>query len=490
MRDLKSRDTRDVKFKHGPGAVFEQLTPNQKWVEVSNAVKTAAFDIDAFGYDDLEVQMNDLSERTIVPRISNCALKSAIDHISEETMLFKGGASSRISKLVSVEKNSTSRRTITIEQTLNQFIQQGLNTFLRDSISKCPILSLSLDLTDQSRNQTLALEGSLLDNWATIDLKSASDLLSVKLVEAVFRSSGPFMDHLMDCRSSSVKSDKEATFDLKKFAGMGNALTFPVQSVCFAVVCLACILVTSGKRVSYWNCRRAARHIRVFGDDIIISTRYARQCVHWLHAVGLKVNSKKSFLEGNFKESCGVDAFAGVDITPVYLRYRPDDGSKDPSVIAGLISTSNQAWFEGLYGLSTCLADEVEERLGKRLPFVSVRSGSLGWHCRPDTMTPHKWCYDTHQFLTKADVLVPLRRKDKLDGYAALMKFYHVPLLGRDGKHLLSTPWRFHLRLSKRLVPTVTFPFSDYKSEKSYVDWKGNPSDVDLGWLPINLGSL
>ena len=386
---------------------------------------------------------------------------------------------------MTVPKNSTSRRTITIEPVLCQFIQQGLNILLRESISECPVLSLCLDLSDQSKNQKLALEGSQFGNWATIDLKSASDLLSVQLVEAVFRSRGPFLDHMMDCRSSSVTSGDKSTSDLRKFAGMGNALTFPVQSICFAVVCIACILVTTHKRVSYWNVRRAARHIRVYGDDIIIDSRYARQCVHWLQEVGLKVNLKKSFLEGNFRESCGVEAFAGVDITPVYLRYRPDDGSKDPSVIAGLVSTSNQAWFEGLYEFSTCLKEEVEERIGYSLPLVSIRSGSLGWHNRNDAMTAHKWCPSTQQFVTKAAVLSPHRRGDGLDDWAALIKAWHVPLLGRDARHLVSTPWRFHLRLSKRYVPTVSYRISNYKFERTYVDGKGELSDVDPGWLPL-----
>lgn len=470
---------------------MEGSSANQKWLAVAKAVTNASFDLEAYGYDSLEVALTALSERTVLMEnfSSLPPLENGYRDLRAGTsspLFLNNGASNRKAKLVTVEKNSTSRRTITIEPVLCQFIQQGLNTLLREAISECPILSLCLDLTDQRKNQKLALEGSLYGNWATIDLKSASDLLSVQLVETVFRSRGPFLDHMMDCRSSSVTSSEKATLDLKKFAGMGNALTFPVQSICFAVVCIACILVTTHKRVSYWNIRRAARHIRIFGDDIIVDSRYARQCVHWLQEVGLKVNVKKSFLEGNFRESCGVDAFMGVDITPVYLRYRPDEDSKDPSVIAGLVSTSNQAWLQGLYEFSTCLKEEVEMRIGYSLPLVSVRSGSLGWHSRTDAMTAHSWCPSTQQFFTKTAVLVPKRNKDGLDDWAALIKFFHVPLLGRDVRHLASTPWRFNLRLSKRFVPTVAYKVSEYKSEILYTNGKGELSDIGLGWLPSN----
>lgn len=346
---------------------------------------------------------------------------------------------------------------------LSQFIQQGLNIVLRDSIERSLILRNCLALTDQSKNQQLALEGSQYDNWATIDLKSASDLLSVSLVEAVFRHNGLFLDHMMDCRSRYIAcpgytGPKGNGVTLKqglaKFAGMGNALTFPVQSICFAITCIAAILDQKGIKPNYWNVRRASRLIRVYGDDIIVDTRYAHQCVNWLQSVGLQVNVKKSFLRGNFKESCGVDAWRGVDVTPLYLRSRPDSQSTEPNVIGGLVATSNQAWMRGLYEFSTELADEVEERLGIALPLVGAGSGSLGWHSRQDAANPTRWNRDLHMFETRTVVLKPLKRRDRLDGYAALLKFYHVPLLGRARGHLEKSPIRYKLRMALTWVPT------------------------------------
>lgn len=486
LNSLKQKEAQHALYRHGPGGVEEGYTANQKWRAVSRLLTTGSFDGADFG---LEVQaqhhntwaQQDRKDRGEHVLPHRRALRPGevgggdIGHRSHNLApapLFGQRPRGATARLITVLKNSTSRRTITVEPVLKQFIQQGLKSQLRRAIEECRILSASIAITDQSKNQVLALEGSKTDDWATIDLKSASDLLSVKLVEIVFGHHGQFFDHMMDCRSSSVYSDLTEAKDLGKFAGMGNALTFPVQSVCFAAVSIAAIHDAWGIAPSYWSCRRASRHIRVYGDDIIISRGYAHQVVDWLQKVGLKVNLKKSFLEGNFKESCGVDGFRGVDITPLYLKHRPDDNSTDPSVIAGLVSLSNHMWLEGLYKASTILANEVERRLGRRLPLVSRESGSLGWWSRIDSSNVHKWCKRRHQFLVRASGLSPVKRKDIVDGYAALLKYFctserhtedrpslatrlgHLfPDNGNEDDHLSRTPIRFKTRITSSWVP-------------------------------------
>jgi hypothetical protein len=191
--------------------------------------------------------------------------------------------------------------------------------------------------------------------------------------------------------------------------------------------------------------------------------------VNWLEDVGLKVNVRKSFLVGNFKESCGVEAYAGVDITPLYIKHRPDQTKADPSVIAGFVSLSNHMWMEGLYDASTWLKNEVESLLGRALPLVSRDSGSLGWHSRQDAMTAHKWCRNTHRFLTRTLALASIKRSDKLDGYAALFKCLSMSREGNteiqknlfpeplalEKDHLDKTSMRYKIRIKPRWVPTL-----------------------------------
>ena len=510
LNTLNSKDVENAKYKHGPGAVAEGYSANQKWNAVFEGVCEDDPQLERVGYrfgdicqrrdednsyDKVEF-LDDIRCRRTSKNLNKGksptarAVGQSLCRVTPElgalgrrrhSSNLLDGASRGSAKLISVLKNSTSRRTITIEPVLKQFVQQGLNILLRESISECNILRNCIALSDQTKNQVLALEGSRLDNWATIDLKSASDLLSISLVRSVFRHHAQFLELMMDCRSPKVTCPGKPELNLGKFAGMGNALTFPVQSVCFAVVCIAAILDIQGLSPNYWNVRRASRCIRVYGDDIIIQRKYAHQCVNWLTAVGLKVNESKSYLAGNFKESCGVDAFRGVDITPLYIKHRPDQTVASPSVIAGFVSLSNNLWMRGLYSTSTVLREHVEGLLGRTLPLVSKHSGSLGWHSRLDSMTLHKWCNRTHRFLTRTLALAPIKKDDRLDGYAALLKCLSLSTevqdnnilslhqeedesvrslfpkpLAREKDHLSKTTMRYKVRIVQRWVPTLT----------------------------------
>jgi len=476
LNTLNFKDIENAKYKHGPGAVKEGYKANEKFAALYGDLWREDLHLERFGLwgigeshvsfqtesrssvllsraDELPEGsrgiMRDLRKQKTQPFQRKLRRVVPLRSLSSSVNLDR--ASGDIAKLISVPKNSSSRRTITVEPMLKQYIQQGLNVLLRDAILECKILSNCLALSDQSKNQKLAMEGSIHDNWATIDLKSASDLLSTSLVKSIFRHHNQFLGHMMDCRSPFVECKDKPTLILGKFAGMGNALTFPVQSVCFAVVCIAAILDSEGVNPTYWNVRRASRRIRVYGDDIIIQRKYAHHCVEWLQDVGLKVNVKKSFLVGNFKESCGVDAFRGVDITPLYIKHRPDQITADPSVIAGFVSLSNHMWLAGLYSASTWLKEKVEDLLGKSLPLVSSSSGSLGWHTRLDAMTAHKWCPRTHRFLTRTLALTSIKRSDKLDGYAALFKCLSS---ARDDNHLHSDGYqKDRSRVQKNLFP-------------------------------------
>jgi hypothetical protein len=446
MPKLRLNNFDDVWCKHGPGAVKEGLKANQKWSAVTDALLTDGFRSDDLGFSSFGPFM-------FQPDLSS-GEEWSDSFQSRSLQSFDYRASSNSAKLITVPKNSTSNRTITVEPVLNQFVQQGLNTVLRDSILGCDILRQCLALTDQTKNQQLALEGSLNGKWSTIDLKSASDLLSLKLTDLVFSSFPDFHRRMNDCRTPCVQ-DGFSEVPLGKFAGMGNALTFPVQSIVFAVIAMAATLDSLSLRINKKNLMRVARSVRVYGDDIIVESRHSSSVVNWLSSFGLIVNEKKSFLVGNFKESCGVDAYMGVDITPIYAKPVPDHTSTDPSDIASLVSLSNQFWLGGYYEASECIKNEVEGRLGYVLPLVSKYSSSLGWHSRLDASYATRWCSKLHKLLVRAPVIKSLVRRDPLDGYPALLKFFHVPFIGRPRRHLQQTSVRFKLRIVQKWVPAT-----------------------------------
>jgi hypothetical protein len=428
LPNIDTFDERELPCKHGPGAVFESISTNQKW----QSLLEHSLVLDELGFDCVAYELHGLADS------SNSS---------------EYGVSGDTSKLISVLKSSTSRRTITIEPVVRQFVQQGLNTVLRDNISRCSVLRNCLDLTDQTHNQKLALIGSLTGVWATMDLKSASDLLSVKIVEEVFRFRPRFLSWLIRSRSPRFK-DGNYHSELRKYAGMGNATTFPVQSVVFASLAIAAIIDGSSKFPSYKEIERVSRRVRVYGDDIIVPTEHVHQVADWISLVGLKVNEKKTFSKGNFRESCGVDAYRGYEVTPLYVRHCPAKPSiREPDVIAHWVSLSNQAWLRGLYSMSTLLREWVEDCLRRQLPLVRHDSGALGWHDRQDRQEYQRWNPVLQRPETKGLVQIPLKRKDPVDGYAALLKFWLTPLLGRDADHLQKSPVRFSSRIVQRWVP-------------------------------------
>lgn len=414
--------------KHGPGAVVEGCNSNQKWVEWLPYLVDLDTRLESIGYD---LPYGLIADDNLVPSVDNTKL-------------------SEVAKLVTVPKTYSSLRTITVEPLINQFVQQALNSHLRKEIRRCRVLKNSLTLTDQGPNQQLALLGSLNGDWVTIDLSSASDRLSTHLVESCFANRPRYLSAIMGCRTREVEAG-ETRLSLKKYAGQGNATTFPVQSVCYALICLAS-MTKVGERLTLRKLAALARRVRVYGDDIIVKREHYQGVATWLEECGMKINHNKTFSLGRFRESCGIDAFRGTTVTPVYMRFEPDNISTDASSLASAVSCSNQLWMGGMYSTADCIKGFVDRVV--TLPLVPQNSSGLGYHTRKDVATYHRWSRSLHRWETLTYVQVPLRRPDVLSGVPALMKYFHSPSSGEfDTKHLESSVRRFTSKLRKRWVP-------------------------------------
>lgn len=419
----------EAECRHGPGAVLEKFSSNQKWSEVYNRLLDFDDRLLSVGYD----LPASLLGKVPSERSPQCDLLGLC------------------ARVVFVPKSSSALRTITVEPCMNQFVQQGLNDVLRREIRNCAVMSNALALNSQVPNQVLALEGSRHGKWATVDLSSASDLLTTEVVCKAFEKRPRFLAALLQVRTPSVMLPNYGKLALQKFAGMGNATTFPVQSFVFAALAITSI-VSERETLSLRLLRNAAKCVRVFGDDIIIRTEHFPRFADWINFFGLKINQGKTFSVGYFRESCGVDAFTGVDVTPVYLRCDPDVTSKDANALLSLVSTSNQLFMRCYYSTSDWLRTRVENVLGT-LPLVSRTSQALGWHTRKDVRSNSKWNHYLHRHEIRAYVPIPLRKRDILDGMPALMKFFHMPRLAEyDLTHLEYSPHKFRINLRQRWV--------------------------------------
>lgn len=201
-----------------------------------------------------------------------------------------------------VPKTVLTDRSILVEPTLNTVLQKSIGTQLRVHLKR-----VRVDLDDQSWNQSLA---SLARDagLATLDLEAASDSISRELVR--FLLPPEWYDAMDSVRSRKYQSDGD-WLELEKFSSMGNGFTFELESLIFwslaAAVNDICGYTTIG----------------IYGDDIIVR----RECVPLLKktlaAAGFSLNAKKSFVTGEFFESCGKHYFRGNDVTPAYQKESP-----------------------------------------------------------------------------------------------------------------------------------------------------------------------
>jgi hypothetical protein len=219
-----------------------------------------------------------------------------------------------VGKLHFVPKNSKTFRPICIEPVLNSLYQKGLGAVIKRRLRK-----FGIDLFDQTRNQELARVGSREGNFSTIDLKSASDTVSLGLV--LYLLPTEWVSRLAECRTGTVECEG-VLLNLEKFSSMGNGYTFELESLIF-------FGLMSGV-VSYMRqMGEIAEHehvdIGVYGDDLIVPSNCYDLAVRVLDYCGFDTNPQKSFCTGPFRESCGADYFFGHDLRPFYLRKELSD---------------------------------------------------------------------------------------------------------------------------------------------------------------------
>lgn len=297
-----------------------------------------------------------LQERGLPPRLHHLFCQKGYKHPLVRMDATDLGTSCRV---LLVPKGVASKRVISCEPTSNQWFQQAL---LRDFAAYLPHSLLKITMEDQTRNQILAREGSLHRNYGTIDLSSASDTVTYSLVKALFKRT-PIWDELWASRTSYAVLDGER-LPLEKFAPMGSAVCFPVESIIFAAV-----VYLAQQHVGVQH------DFVVYGDDIVCHSSVFDEVVRLLGLLHFRVNDKKTFWpESPFKESCGKEYYYGEDVTPFRIpRFfqgwiTPDDLRGKPQLLAGWVSLANSLMRYGLSGPRTYLIARLLE-LCPNVPF-------------------------------------------------------------------------------------------------------------------------
>jgi hypothetical protein len=249
---------------------------------------------------------------------------------------------------------------------------------------------------------------------------------------------------------------------LVKFASMGNALTFPVESMYFYTICVIGLCRSRSLPLTRQSFRKVGKEVFVYGDDLVVPAKDARVVVDYLQKYNCKVNVRKSYLEGNFRESCGVDAWFGSDVTPIYVRNVIPTARSQASEIISTCATANQFAEAGWERVAEFLYRSVEVVLGGPLPLIHSNSSALGrialYGQRP---TINAWDRKTQRRMVWAWTPSPVRQDDEIDGYAALQKSLSIRMsdpMGwyvRQPDHLKMTDRPYAVTLKRRRVPVL-----------------------------------
>jgi hypothetical protein len=209
-----------------------------------------------------------------------------------------------------VPKTAWIDRTTSSMPLLNMIVQKGIGDEVADRLKQS-----GCDSRDTGKNKDLA-ERAWAESLATIDLSSASSWFTARNLEGVF--SDDFI-HLLNLvrpkmwiddtiRSAPGSCGPPVCRELFNWLPMGCGHTFSVMTLYFWA------LVRITVPPSAWGL------CSVYGDDIIVPQANAVEVVARLEYLGFQVNSKKSYLNGNFFESCGTEWLFGQDVLPFYAR--------------------------------------------------------------------------------------------------------------------------------------------------------------------------
>ena len=258
-------------------------------------------------------------------------------------------------KIIFVPKGIDKKRVISTEPISHQYYQhliaEGIDKMFHDE----PAWGVSLH--KQEYNRELAQIGSRDLTYGTVDLTDASDSVTHTLVERIMH--GTLLFSLIErCRTRVGVLPTGECIVLEKYAPMGSAVCFPLECMIFSL-----IVQLANKRLG------VNTYFRVYGDDLVVHALIFEEVLYLLNKLHFEVNRDKTFYPGSvFTESCGIECYRGVDVSPTRIPRRYDPlyydhkiRSKSPSRVNGVVTFANTLGKAGLLKarayLVRCLLD-------------------------------------------------------------------------------------------------------------------------------------
>ena len=421
----------DILPKHGPGATADSLYGNQKYAQKVWPSRLEYY----FPFMEM-----------VLPNSSYWEESLEVDFLEPDAEIPV--------RVISVPKTMKTPRIIAIEPTAMQYAQQGLLRLFQDGI-QMSFLNSFIGLNDQTPNQRLAKEGSRTGKLATLDLSEASDRVSHEIVSRLLRRHRHLHGAVMACRSETALLPDGSVLRLAKFASMGSALCFPMEAAVFLAAIFVGIEQSLGHRLSLEDIKSYKGQVRVFGDDIIVPVEHVRFVCRSLEYFGFKVNERKSFWNGKFRESCGKEYYDGSDVSLVRCRRVLPSTRKNVQEVVSAVSLRNQLFQAGLEDAALHL-DSGLCRVLKHFPYIEEGSPVLGrlHHGDCESVTIMKnWTP-----MVKGYIVRPRIPVNEISGWPALRKCLQT----MEGR-----PWN-------------TDPFNYVSTSKDHLRRSGRPRVVDI----------
>lgn len=310
-------------------------------------------------------------------------------------------ADNRTCEVLFVPKDSRGPRTISKEPYFLLKAQMAVNTWFGRIIERES--KFHVNFASQDINKRLSVSSSIDRKLATLDLKDASDRVSLSLVRNLFAHTS-ILPFLLKVRSTHALMPSGSVKRLAKFANMGSGLCFPTLAL---VVYLGAVVGIS-RYYGWTSFKKASKLAYVYGDDLIVPVQCVFHVRQALTQMGLALNDQKCYSVGGFRESCGSDNYNGKDVTPVRLRLAGSRLGPVSQYRAGLIPLDNdngilqlerhcrELAFNAYDTLSGYYYNLLEGVLGV-LPHVHFSSPVLGrvGHSLTPKLTPQKCYYPT-----------------------------------------------------------------------------------------------
>lgn len=374
-------------------------------------------------------------------------------------VLYENAEDEPYSRFEAVPKTFGKPRGICLEMNEVQVLQQAVRRALYFWLEKWhPLTRGRVSFEDQDNNGRLALESSATQEYDTLDLKDGSQRVVARLCFHLYGELPvwPYLNALAT-KKILIKPPyvpKKIWHVPRHYAPMGSALCFPVMSMTLYFLCRA--IIASKLPPKY---KKFMDRVYVYGDDIIVPYDVSNAVREWLPRFGVKLNMDKSYHHSLFRESCGVHAYYGKDITPTYVRDIPTIHHSPISSLHSAVAAERGLNTAGYFLTAKWIRNHVHTVLGQELPYVWEKSIEFGWkreeRCGENLQrfAKRKWNRDEQQWFFRVLASKSVTRDKRIVEEQRYLRYlwqncrYAGPSVKEDPKDTFRWVWVAHSAL-------------------------------------------